>query len=390
MIHAYRRQIMRITARKWVLPLAAAASVALAGMAAYPSAAPGTAPSTPPENGSASTPRFAVEQVGVLAVARPQAFDATVEAVRQVIVASQVQAQIVGMPIKAGDRVASGAVLAVLDSRIAQQQTAAARAALAAAQAELTLAQAELDRGRQLLEKNFISRAALDQAQARHAAAVANVEAASRQAEASSVQGGLHRLTAPFPGRIATVTAEVGEVAQPGRPLATLYDPAALRVVVDVPEPVGRRIGAGTRATVFVAIGGADRELLPVRVTPLPSVDAHTRTMPVRLDLPPGTEGLVPGQYARATFEFEPPAAAPGGPPAAAALQRLSVPRTALVTRGELRAVYVVGDDGLPRLRQVRPGRDAEPGRVEILAGLEPGERVAVDANSAARAAARR
>jgi membrane fusion protein, multidrug efflux system len=381
---------MRITPKTRLRSLAATATFALAVSAALAPAQAGRTAAAFDHGDPPAPLRLAVEEVGVATVGSQHAFDATVQALRQTVVASQVQAQILTLPIKAGDRVAAGASLAVLDARIAQQQNAAARATLVAAQAELTLAQAELERSRQLVERNFISRAALDQAQGRHAAAAAHVEAAARQAEASTVQAGLHRLAAPFAGRIATVSAEVGEIAQPGRPLATLYDPAALRVVVDVPEPIGRRIGDATRATVFVANGGVDRGIVPVRITPLPAVDAQTRTMQLRLDLPPGTEGLVPGQYARVVLDLAPQGAAGGAAAAADTARRLTVPRSALATRGELRAVYVVGDDGIPRLRQVRPGRDAGEGRIEILAGVDAGERVAVDANAAARQAVRR
>jgi RND family efflux transporter MFP subunit len=335
--------------------------------------------------------KLATERVGVSAIGRSQSFDATVQAVRQSVVASQVQAQIVALTIKAGDRVAAGAVLATLDSRIAQQQSAAARASLSASQAELTVARADLDRTRLLVDKNFISRAALDQSQARYSAALANAEAAARQAEASGVQAGLHRLTAPFSGRIAAVTAEVGEIAQPGRPLATLYDPSALRVVADVPEPLGRRVTADTRARVLLPVaGGPDRELVPVRVTPLPAIDPQTRTMAIRLDLPGNADDLVPGQYARIVLEIAPDAIGTTGAGAdTAPAPRLSVPRSALAVRGEMRGVYVVGADGTPRLRQVRPGRELGADRIEILAGLSPGETVAVDANAAARWGAR-
>ena len=57
--------------------------------------------------------------------------------------------------------------------------------------------------------------------------------------------------------------------------------------------------------------------------------------------------------------------------------ERLTVPRQALAQRGEVSGIYVV-KDGQVSLRQVRPGRIAGE-VVEILAGLEPGETVALD-----------
>jgi membrane fusion protein, multidrug efflux system len=60
------------------------------------------------------------------------------------------------------------------------------------------------------------------------------------------------------------------------------------------------------------------------------------------------------------------------------------VPAQAVLRRAEMTAVYVIGADGMPLLRQVRLGR-AEGERVEILSGVAPGERVALDPLVAAR-----
>ena len=62
------------------------------------------------------------------------------------------------------------------------------------------------------------------------------------------------------------------------------------------------------------------------------------------------------------------------------------MPRAALVERSELRAVYVVGDDGRVAFRQVRLGR-ALGDDVEVIAGVARGERVATDPAAAGQAA---
>jgi multidrug efflux pump subunit AcrA (membrane-fusion protein) len=72
------------------------------------------------------------------------------------------------------------------------------------------------------------------------------------------------------------------------------------------------------------------------------------------------------------------------GAGAGTGVARLFVPAQALVRRSEVAAVYVIGMDGKPMLRQVRPGR-SEGSEVEILSGVAAGERVALDPQSAAR-----
>jgi hypothetical protein len=85
----------------------------------------------------------------------------------------------------------------------------------------------------------------------------------------------------------------------------------------------------------------------------------------VRLDLPDGLKGAVPGTFARAHF-------------AVGRAQRLVIPAEAIVQRSELAGAYVVNDAGAVQLRQLRLGERTADG-VEVLAGLAPGERVALD-----------
>jgi hypothetical protein len=58
---------------------------------------------------------------------------------------------------------------------------------------------------------------------------------------------------------------------------------------------------------------------------------------------------------------------------------KLVVPARAILRRSEVTAVYVVDDEGKPRLRQVRTGEEAGADWIEILAGVNPGEKVALD-----------
>jgi hypothetical protein len=93
----------------------------------------------------------------------------------------------------------------------------------------------------------------------------------------------------------------------------------------------------------------------------------------VRLELPPDVRSVYPGIYARAHFIV-------GREP------RLLVPRVAVVQRSEVVAAYVLGADGFPQLRQIRLGAASDETSVEVLAGLRPGDRVALEPLKAAAA----
>lgn len=319
--------------------------------------------------------------------------DATLEAVRESKVASQVPGRIVELLVKAGDRVQAGQVLLRVDPAVVSQQVAGAQAQLAQAQALRVSAQAAHERTRQLFRQKYVSQAALDQAEAQFKAADAQVRAAQAQVAAVSTQAAQHTVRAPFAGWVSELLVSLGDQAAPGVPLLVVYDPSALRISAQLPESATRQIDTNLPPQFEVAGRVFAQSDLPgggaLRAQVLPAFDSGSRTATVRVDLPKGVdntvEGLRPGQSVKLTLALKPQAAQALGGAAAGLPLQLSLPRQALVQRGEVWGVYVVGVDGKPRLRQVRPGRQGAE-QVEVLAGLNPGEKVALDPVAAARA----
>lgn len=311
----------------------------------------------------------------VQAAAATQAsrYDGQVEALRQAVVAAQVPGRVLELNVRAGDTVRAGQVLLRIDAQAAEQSAAASGAQVAAARAQLDVASAELARKRQLAQKSYISQAALEQAESQVRAAQAQVGALSAQAGAARTQTGLYVLRAPFDGVVAQLAVERGDMAMPGRPLLTVYDPAALRVTANVPASALQGGAAGAQ----VLLAGAGQALAPVRVQVLPTVDPQSLTQAVRADLPAGTRA-VPGQFARLQL--------PGGA-GLPAHSRVLIPASAVVRRAEVTAVYVMGEGQRPQLRQVRLG-PVQGAQVEVLAGLDAGERLVTDPQAATRAVA--
>jgi hypothetical protein len=152
-------------------------------------------------------------------------------------------------------------------------------------------------------------------------------------------------------------------MATPGKPLMTGFDPSTLRVVATVASTLVPAIQPGSRAR--VEIPAAQRWVEAKSVTIVPSADPRTQSTQVRIELPEDVRGIYPGVFARAHFVI-------GHAP------RLMVAREAVMRRSELTAVYVIAQGG-PQLRQVRLGEVTDEHGVEVLAGLRPGERVALD-----------
>ncbi len=306
------------------------------------------------------------------------AFDGVVEAVRQTTVAAQVSGAIVELDVKAGERVQAGQTLLRLDARAAEQSASASDAQVQAARAALELAAKDLKRQQQLFQKDYISQAAMERAESAYKSARAQANALLAQAGASRTHSGYHLVRAPFAGVVSEVPVSLGDMAMPGRPLLTLYDPAMLRVTAAVPQSVAAQMPSDPDARVELPglpAAGAWRRHVKVQV--LPTADASTHTVQVRAELPMETDGVAPGMFARLWLPLARGGLASGAAP-------LIVPRDAIVRRAELTGLYVLDPQDKPVLRQVRLGR-AMGDRIEILSGLAIGERVVTNPQAAAR-----
>ena len=319
--------------------------------------------------------------------------EATIEAVQQSTLAAQMPGRILALAVDAGDRVSKGQVLVRIDPAEAAAAVAAAEAGIAQAQTGLANARAEYARARSLVERKFLSQSALDGARTQFEAAEAQLRAARAQREQVATVRGYAEVASPLDGVVAARHIEAGEMAQPGRNLLTIYDPAQMRAVVDLAPQRLAELGSGPlRAS--VELPASARTIEATAVTVLPAADARTHTVRVRVELPAGTADVLPGSFARVHFQG-PPAAASAGfdvssaasgaspsgtPTAASAAGPIVIPAAAVLRRGELTAVYAADGEGGFTLRQIRLGRTL-PGdaAVEVLSGLTGDETLALD-----------
>ncbi|MGV8894236.1 MAG: efflux RND transporter periplasmic adaptor subunit [Burkholderiaceae bacterium] len=285
-----------------------------------------------------------------------------VEAVRQSTVAAQISGQIVELRVSAGDSVKAGQILVRIDQRAAQQALSGSQSQVAEAQASLNNAVRSFERSKKLFAQKFISQAGLDQAQADYNVAQARVAALQAGAGQASTAKTFTVLTAPYAGVVASTPVEVGDMATPGLPLVTLFDPAAMRVTATLSQSSLRAVNLQMQARVeFPAL---KQSVTSKQITLIPLADSRTHTAKLRLELGPVT-GLLPGQFARAYF-------------VTGMTRKLVVPEQAVLRRSEVTAVYVLGS-GQPQLRQIRVGETSANGFIEVLAGLRSGERIAQD-----------
>lgn len=299
------------------------------------------------------------ESLPVIAV-KPHAVDLTfpseavVEAIQQATVGAQVPGRVLEVKADAGQPVKKGDVLMRIDAREAAE---AARAA----EAQYANARVHYERTKSLVAQKFMSAAALDKAKADFDAAAANRAAAGASQSHATI-------LAPITGIVARRHAELGDMAMPGTPLFTIYQPGGLRVTASIPQYRLKDMRAVKTARVEFPESGQWVDATAVQV--LPTADAATHVSQVRVTLPTVPEAT-PGMFARVHF-------------VTGQAEKLTVPASAVLRRGEVAAVYVQAADGRLSLRQLRLGDSVGRGEIEVLAGLATGDQVVTEPVKAA------
>jgi len=319
----------------------------------------------------AQTSPVPITVVQAKVVASTYELDGVIQPVKQSTIAAQAAGRLASLAVKAGDKVKAGQVLATIDDREASAGVQRSQAQINQADAELRNARANVERTRDLQSKGFVSKAALDTAETQYKAAAAVRDQATASALQSSISQGFTRVTAPYDGWVLQTHAEAGDLAVPGRPLVTVYAPLPLRAVVQVPASRVQLVRASNQTQVQLDdVSSSAQRITPVARTEVPSADPVSQTTEWRLDLSSkDSANLLPGQQVRVRFSQ---------PQASSMAKKLTVPQASIVRRGELTAVYVVVN-GAFSLRAVRLGANLGADGVEVLAGVDGGESIALD-----------
>jgi len=309
---------------------------------------------------AADTPPLETVPVTLGTTAVERVFDGTVEAVHQATVSAQTAGRIQEVNFDVDDFVEAGSVLIRFTDVEQKTGLQRAQADLAGSRARAVEATEEYTRAQNLKERGLGSQRDLDRALAARESAMATVASAESAVVAARQQLEYTVVRAPYAGIVTRRHVEVGETVSSGQPLISGLSLEKLRVTVDLPQQVALQVRREPRAVVLTE----SERIVPEKITIFPVADPQTNTFRVRLEMPDGQFGLFPGMFVKAAFET-------------GAAERLLIPAMAVVQRSEVTAVYVSAN-GDVRLRQVRIGHPFED-QVEVLAGLEAGEQVALD-----------
>jgi multidrug efflux system membrane fusion protein len=235
---------------------------------------------------------------------------------------------------------------------------------LASYEAQARLAEIEVQRSNQLAQRQFASREIVDQRQSQ----LEQARAMIIKTEALIAQ---KLIRAPFSGQLGTRQIEVGQYLTPGARIVTLTDLSTLYVNFTLPSHSRSQISVGQHVNV-TADAFPGRTFVAEITTIEPQVSADTRTMTVQATMRNFDNSLLPGMFVNAAVVLPPQP------------DVMMLPETAVDYTLYGDSVYLIREDGKdaqgnPVLKAVRtPVKTGARvgGKVEILEGLEPGQRV--------------
>lgn len=349
-------------------------------------------------------------------------FPGKIEASKQVELTFQVPGLLVSLPVREGQKVSQGEVIAQLRQEDFQARLAALRGQLDRARADLQAAQAGArpeerqrleaqvrsaeaslanaragyTRATQLLRSRTISRVEFERDETTYQVAQENLESArqtleqsavgreedilAREAEVRGLEGRVveanlqladSTLRAPYDGVIAQRFVEQGQIVRAKQPVVKFQDIAEIDIAVDIPESVMAEIRSADIVQLVAEFSAAPGRRFPVHIKEVAQrADPVTQTFSIRVAmLVPEGVNLLPGMTASVAMTYRRASILGGG---------VFVPISAIFEAAPGQQVaWVIEQDQTVTRRPVKTG-EATGGRIEIVEGLQPGDRIAV------------
>ena len=312
----------------------------------------------------------------------PHQFETTLEVLgelkpqAEVNVMSRISGRLQQVLVDRGDPVQEGQLLAVVDDVELRQQIIRSEAATAVARAGVNREEAtyrnlllQVKRFQDLHEEALISTQELEDLESRLFVAEAQRELAKaqvQQAEASLRELGIQqeqtRIYSPLNGFVGTRYLDPGALVSPSVSILSVLDVDRVKTVVPVVESAIQRVRMGLPAEIIVdAYPDRIYEGTVTRITPF--LNPETRSVDVEIEIANSDNTLKPGMFARVKID------------AKITRDALSIPRSALLTRGSQKGVYLLTEDMAAVFQVIEIGQ-IKGNVVEVVEGLEEGVEV--------------
>ena len=285
-----------------------------------------------------------------------------VRAARRTIVAPKIMATVKKVNVTDGQQVDKDQILVQLESKELVARLKQAEQALVGTMASEKRGETEFKRAQDLQRKQpgIISPEAFDARRERLNVAMADRRRAEQAVAEANVMLSYTTIRAPEPGRVVEPLIKTGDTVGPGRPLLVIYDPTSLRLEAPVRETLAVDLKEGQELGIY--IDALQQEFKGTIDKKVPQATAASRSFLVKVTLPQSDR-----LYEGMTGKLKVPAGT---------RRHLCLSTAAVYVIGQLEYVdAVLPDDTLER-RLIKTGRRGLPGKIEVLSGLEAGDRV--------------
>ena len=300
-------------------------------------------------------------------------------------VAPRTGGRLLSVSVQLGDPVRRGQQIAKVEDREIVEQVNQAeasmnvsRATIRQREADLKVAELNFDRSKNLFSRQLLAKQALDDAESRYLAAVAQLDLSKAQqsqneARLQELKFNLNNtiITSPVDGFIGKRNVDAGAMVNTNTAIVSVVDISRLKLVVNVVEKDLRNVTAGDVGIVEVdAYPGEKFNGRIARVAPV--LDPATRTASIEIEIPNGDKRLKPGMYARISLTVE------------ERKNILVAPKSAVIDFESKRGVWQPNADNRATFVPVSLGIEG-PEHVEIVDGLKEGDRFVTTGAAAVR-----
>jgi RND family efflux transporter MFP subunit len=308
--------------------------------------------------------RKTLAEVRLLHRPRHETAVGTVKAVHEAAVASRLLARVVEVNVKAGQAVERDDILVRLDDADLQARQKQAEAALAAAKTNLEQAHLEYQRAARLVKTETVAQEEFERAAAKVGTSEFEVKRHEQAVHEAKVFLAYATVRAPLTGIVIDKKVEVGDTVTPGQTLIALFNPDKMQMLASVRESLALKLSVGQKLPGRIDSLDHEGEVNISEIVPEAQAASRSFIVKVTGPCPPG---VYSGMFGRIYIPLEE--------------EEITVVPAAAISRvGQLEIVQVA-EDGSLRRRNIQTGRSLGVD-MEVLAGLRPGEKVALPASA--------
>ncbi len=295
-------------------------------------------------------------------------YSGTIAATNTSALSFAVSGTVLTVEVNNGDSVVEGQVLATLDPEPFELDVAAAQSERASAQAEFENQRAQLDRQRQLYQRDWVAKAALDQAVAASEAAEGKLNLARSRLGLAERDLASARLTAPFDGVVALRDVEPFVEISKGQTIIQLDSEGAFEVDLSIPDTLVGRLSIGAPVSIDApTVAGCG---CTGRITEIGATAGAANAVSVTAAILESPDGLLPGMAVEASVILSDD----GGP------RGFLVPLVAIAPGDETARGYVFkydSEDGVVQKTPFQSDGAVSGNLISITEGVEAGDIIA-------------